>query len=156
MTFATEQMLIDRFVELLEANRTPWGVMRFSREFDYARGRTDIVAVANSNTLIAIEAKLKDWKRALQQAYRNTCFAHQSFVLLPKSTALIAQCFNGEFETRSVGLCYIDAAGLVVLQDSPHTLPLEPWLASQAICTCTGSDRSEQSAYVNLHNGAGC
>ena len=77
MTFATEQMLVDRFVGLLEANRTPWGEVSYTREFDYSRGRTDIVAVASPDTLIAIEAKLKDWKYALHQAYRNTCFAHR-------------------------------------------------------------------------------
>jgi hypothetical protein len=133
MIFATEQMLVDRFVGLLAANRTPWGKMRFTCEFDYSRGRTDVVALSEADTLIAVEAKLRDWKSALHQAYRNTCFAHQSFVLLPKATALTALRFLAEFERRGVGLCYIDGTELVVLQDSPHTPPLEPWLASEAI-----------------------
>lgn len=133
MTFATEQMLVDAFVNLLTENRTPWGNVRFGREFDYSRGRTDIVAVADTDTLIAVEAKLVDWKYALHQAYRNTCFAHRSFVLLPKAAALNAFNFAGEFEKRGVGLCYIEGASLVVLHDSPHVPPLEPWLASEAI-----------------------
>ncbi len=133
MTFATEQMLVDTFVSLLEANRTPWGKVRFTREFDYSRGRTDVLAVSNADTVIAVEAKLKDWKCALHQAYRNTCFAHRSFVLLPKQMALTAFSFLVEFERRGVGLCYIDGAQLVVLQDSPYAPPLEPWLASEAI-----------------------
>jgi hypothetical protein len=133
MTYSTEQMLVDSFVALLESETTPWGQVRCAREFDYMRGRTDVVAIADSNTLIAIEAKLTDWKCALQQAYRNTCFAHQSFVLLPKPIALIALSFLAEFERRGVGLCYIDGSDFVVLQDSPHTPPLEPWLASAAM-----------------------
>jgi hypothetical protein len=133
MIFSTEQTLVDVFVRLLEANRTLWGDVRCAREFDYSRGRTDVVAVANTDTLIAIEVKLQDWKRALQQAYRNTCFAHRSFVLLPKSTALTALSRLAEFERRGVGLCYIDGVDIIVLQDSPRTAPLEPWLASEAI-----------------------
>src|ERR1035437_2536791 len=133
MTFATEQNLVDTFVGLLAASRSPWGQVRFTREFDYSRGRTDVVAVECSGSLIAIEAKLKDWKYALHQAYRNTCFAHRSFVLVPKQTAMSALACVAEFESRGVGLCYIDGVDVVVLQDSPHTPPLEPWLASEAI-----------------------
>ncbi len=133
MTFDTEEMLVDSFIGLLETNRTPWGQVRFTREFDYSRGRTDVIAVANADTLIAVEAKLKDWKCALHQAYRNTCFAHRSFVLMPKATALIAFRFLAEFERRGVGLCYIDGIDFVVLHDSARAAPLEPWLASEAI-----------------------
>ncbi len=134
MTFATEEKLVDRFVGLLADDRSPWGQLQFTREFDYSRGRTDVVAVvANAGTLIAIEAKLKNWKLALHQAYRNLCFAHRSFVLLPKAAALTAMASVAEFEARGVGLCYIDGSEVVVLHDSPHSLPLEPWLASEAI-----------------------
>ena len=133
MTFVSEQKLVDRFVGLLEADRTPWGKVAFTREFDYSRGRTDVVAVSDSNTLIAVEAKLVDWKRALHQAYRNTCFAHRSFVLVPQKIALAAAAFVAEFESRRVGLCYIGESNLVVLQDSPSTVPLEPWLAKEAV-----------------------
>jgi hypothetical protein len=133
MTFESEQNLVDKFVGLLETDQTPWGKVSCSREFDYARGRTDVVAVGEANTLIAVEAKLKDWKHALHQAYRNTCFAHQSFVLLPKAVALTVAVFSAEFERRGVGLCYIDDTSLVVIHNSPLTTPLEPWLASDAI-----------------------
>ena len=134
MTFTSEQTLVDTFVGLLETNRSPWGEVRLAREFDYSRGRTDVVAVADADTLIAVEAKLTDWKYALHQAYRNTCFAHRSFVLLPKEAAIAAGVFLVEFERRGVGLCYIDsAANLVVPCDSPRASPVEPWLASEAI-----------------------
>lgn len=133
MTFATEQVLVESFVDLLRLNRTPWGEVRFTREFDYSRGRADIVALADANVVIAVEAKLKDWKVALHQAYRNTCFAHRSFVLLPKAAAMTALQFRIEFEQRGVGLCYVDGAEIVVLQDALHTVPIEPWLASEAV-----------------------
>jgi hypothetical protein len=133
MNFANEQMLVDTFVCLLMENRSPWGIVCAGREFDYSRGRTDVVAICDTDTLIAIEAKLEDWKYALHQAYRNTCFAHRSFVLLPKAAALNAFSYAGEFEKRGVGLCYIDGAGIVILQEAAHTSPLEPWLAGEAI-----------------------
>jgi hypothetical protein len=133
MTFRSEQNLVDRFVSLLEIGQSPWGEVSIRREFDYSRGRADVVAVAYPEMLIAVEAKLEDWKEALHQAYRNTCFAHRSFVLLPKQVALVAGAFGAEFERRGVGLCYIDNASLVILHDSPVSAPLEPWLASQAI-----------------------
>jgi hypothetical protein len=133
MTFRSEENLVDRFVSLLETDQTPWGKVAFSREFDYSRGCTDVVAVGGAGMLIAVEAKLEDWKRALHQAYRNTCFAHRSYVLLPKEVALSAAVFGAEFERRGVGLCYIEGASVVVVYDSPSTSPLEPWLASEAI-----------------------
>jgi hypothetical protein len=133
MHFQTEKMLVNRFVDLLEANETQWGSLQVACEFFYSRGRTDIVALNDGQMLIAFEAKLKDWKTALHQAYRNTCFAHSSYVVLPKDTALSAMRYLGEFANRRVGLCYIDGADLVVLQESPFAPPLEPWLASEAI-----------------------
>jgi hypothetical protein len=72
MTFPSEKKLVDRFVSLLETDQTPWGKVACSREFDYSRGRADIVAVISPNMLVAVEAKLGNWKEALHQAYRNT------------------------------------------------------------------------------------
>lgn len=132
MTFKTERLLVNHFVSQLTACNTPWGEVRFVREFDYARGRTDVVVLHESGELIAFEAKLNDWRHALHQAYRNTCFAHQSFVLMPKHTALEAAAFRHDFEARGVGLCYVDAEGLHVLTDALPTSPLEPWLARAA------------------------
>ena len=133
MTFDTEQLLVNNFVGLLESRSTPFGDVSFACEFDYSRGRTDVVALRDGDHVIAFEAKLKDWRTALHQAYRNTCFAHQSFVLLPKIAALNALNCREEFEMRRVGLCYLDGAHLVVLHDSPSTPPIEPWLASEVI-----------------------
>jgi hypothetical protein len=137
MTFLSEQDLVNCFVEHLQADAGPWGKVRFIREFDYSRGRTDIVALAAEGFLIAVEAKLTDWKYALHQAYRNTCFAHLSFVLLPKKNALRALQHVGEFEKRRVGLCYADGSQIMVLHHASRaTAPIEPWLTYEALCGC--------------------
>lgn len=131
-------MLVDRLLSLLVTDATQWGSVRVTPEFFYSRGRTDVVALDVAETLIAFEAKLRDWKTALHQAYRNTCFAHSSYVVLPKATALNACQFLGEFEKRGVGLCYIDDSSVVVLHESAHNEPLEPWLADHAIALAHG------------------
>jgi hypothetical protein len=138
MTFPSEKKLVDCLLSLLETKATQWGAVHVAPEFFYSRGRTDVVAVDEGETLIAFEAKLKDWKTALHQAYRNTCFAHTSYVVLPKEAALIAFRFVGEFEKRGVGLCYIDDSNLVVLHESLHNQPLEPWLAYDAMSLAFG------------------
>lgn len=141
MTFDTEQMLVDQLLLLLETDATCWGPVRTTSEFFYSRGRTDVLALGDGDTLIAFEAKLTDWKTALQQAYRNTCFANSSYVVLPLSTALMARQYLGEFQKRGVGLCYVDGENVIVLHESPLNQPLEPWLASEAI-TAVAEDQN--------------
>src|SRR2546427_5324293 len=52
---------------------------------------TEIYTLSLHDALpISFEAKLKDWRYALDQAYRNTCFAHKSYVVVPEATALTA------------------------------------------------------------------
>jgi hypothetical protein len=138
MTFANEKLLVDRLLSLLQSQATFCGPVHVTPEFFYSRGRTDVVAVDQDATLFAFEAKLTDWKTALHQAYRNTCFAHSSYVVLPKKTALAAVKFVGEFEKRGVGLCYVDESALVVLRTSSHTEPIEPWLAYDAVSLALG------------------
>jgi hypothetical protein len=131
--FSTEKMLVDQFVRGLGSDTNPWGPVSVSCEFFYSRGRTDVVALANGNIVIAFEAKLKNWRCALDQAYRNTCFAHKSYVLVPEVTALTAFAYLAEFKLRGVGLCYVDKAGIInVLEEPKICPPIEPWIALQA------------------------
>jgi hypothetical protein len=131
--YSSEKMLVDQFVCVLGSGENPWGPVTVSCEFFYSRGRTDVLALANDDTLIAFEAKLKDWRCALDQAYRNLCFAHKSFVVVPKATALTAFAYIAEFKRRGVGLCYVDnSGGLTVLEEPETSTPIEPWIAVQA------------------------
>jgi hypothetical protein len=49
-----------------------------------------VVALTSAGRVLAFEAKLKDWREALHQAYRNSCFANGTYVVLPKSAAELA------------------------------------------------------------------
>lgn len=101
-------------------------------EFYYQRGRADVVALSSSGEVIAFECKLTRWKDALHQAYRNTCFAHMSYVVLPEDTALLAARYAEEFRRRGVGICYLADDQVVTLQEAHRRTPLQPWLSGQA------------------------
>jgi len=133
VSYQSEKTLVDEFVNSLSILPGPWGMLQTAREFFYQRGRTDVIALADDGRIIAFEAKLTKWRNALHQAYRNTCFAHCSYVVLPKQVAVNAQKYVAEFKLRGVGLCYVcDNEGLVVLVEANESQPLEPWLSSQA------------------------
>ena len=61
--------------------------------------------------VVAIEAKLKDWKRALNQAYRYKWFASRSYVLLDNAHLKPAIKNLNAFQTLGVGLMSLDLAG---------------------------------------------
>src|ERR1700740_682568 len=96
--------------------------------------------------IIAFEAKLTKWREALHQAYRNTCVAHHSYVLLPKGIRITPQKYPAEFLMRGVGLCYLggDDEGCVVLVEAEDTQPLEPWLSGQAALEA-GREKSSEN-----------
>ena len=51
--------------------------VRITPEFFYSRGRSDVFAVAEDDSLIVFEAKLTAWKLALHQdAYRHQLVEH--------------------------------------------------------------------------------
>lgn len=65
------------------------------------------------NKTIAIEAKLRNWSRALKQAYRYKCFANYSFVCLPSIFSGPAIKNIKQFRETEVGLLTIDNVGTV-------------------------------------------
>ncbi len=137
MTYQYEQDLVDHFLAVIDADEAPWGPLALVPEFFYHRGRVDVVGVSPIGRVFAFEAKLTRWREALQQAYRNTCFAHKSYVLLPMAAAGIAQQYSAEFGRRGVGLCSLGDNNLVVVHDSPMNEPIQPWLARKACARAT-------------------
>jgi len=140
LQFALESDLVAAAIDVLAAGLDDWGVADFGLEFDYRRGRTDIVAILETGEVIAIEAKLRDWREALQQAYRNTSFAAESYILMPLEAAQRAAQNYLEFEVRGVGICTIGAGFLEVLHPARrHEQPLEPWLTERAAAFASSS-----------------
>jgi hypothetical protein len=143
-----ERVLVDAFCEILDSRDTPWGKLSHVREFEYGRGRTDVVAVDERDRVIAFEFKLKKWTKAMHQAYRNTCFAHSSYIVLPDDVAQIAQVNTAAFKRRSVGICSIKGNAIVVHLPANRNEPIQPWLTRAAIhragsdCGCIGQEYS--------------
>jgi hypothetical protein len=131
--FASEAELVRRFCSLLDQGTTAWGRIKFATEFDYRRGRADVIAAdVTSSLVLSFEAKLTRWRSALAQAARNRCFAHLSYVVLPRAAWRNASRHAEEFRRRSIGLCTIGPAGIEVHIPACHVSPILPYLALQA------------------------
>jgi len=132
--FRYEKDLVAAFCSALETGDSPWRSTVHFKEFDYRRGRTDVIATnPDEGDILAFEAKLSKWRQALQQAYRNTSFAHKSYVLLPQGTAFIACQYQHLFRERTIGLCYLDDENQVVILIEPRPIkPIQEWLTCKA------------------------
>lgn len=131
--FANEDALTRVFGEAVSNGDAPFSPCFVAREFDYREGRTDMVASDHEGDLFAFEMKLEKWRDALHQAYRNTSFAHFSYVVLPCATALRAARWRHEFARRGVGLCSVNDDGVKVEIEAKRFVPLRPWLTESAI-----------------------
>lgn len=131
--YSTEKLLVDSFCEVLTTKKSPWGRLRHTTEFSYGRGRTDVVAVDKNGHVIAFEMKLNKWTNAMQQAYRNTCFANLSYVVFPANVAKNAEKAIKDFQRRSIGICYIKKGKIVVTLPATHLMPIQPWLSQTAL-----------------------
>jgi hypothetical protein len=72
--------------------------------------------------IIAIEAKLRDWRHAIEQACANTWFASHSFVLLPR------QRFNDRVQDAAIDagvgvLCFDGTSVTIPVKASEHAIP---------------------------------
>ncbi|MDD4575309.1 MAG: hypothetical protein PHI36_02665 [Bacteroidales bacterium] len=57
-----------------------------------------------NTSIIAFELKLKNWKRAMRQAFRYRCFSNIVYVVLPEETAKSAKSNVSLFEQYNIGL----------------------------------------------------
>ncbi len=153
-SFRSEAELVGRIVKSLNRRTTPWGRVQLLTEWDYRSGITDILARTSRREVIAFEAKLSDWRRAIYQAYRNTTFASRSYVVLPNHIAQRARRNAEIFDGYGVGLCACDDHSISVLIDAHTSEPLMDWLTKRAHATFDGlmnvtrtarSDRPRQS-----------
>ncbi len=130
--FHDEAALVDRFIQSVVSS-SPWGDLTVRPEFNYQRGKTDVVAVSADGWVIAFEAKLSSWRVGLHQAYRNRCFADMSYLLLPEDAARNAFRHLAEFERRKVGLCFLSGDDIQVIRSAEFSEPLQPSLRRKAI-----------------------
>ena len=86
--------------------------------------RVDIVYFERKNceikTIMAVEAKLKDWRRALQQAHRDKLFAERTYVALPEKYSAPAIANIDQFRRALVGLIIVGERGAKTYYDPPR------------------------------------
>ena len=67
--FSSERELVDCFCEFLQSGESALGTIPFATEFDYRRGRADVIAALRDlGKVFSFEAKLSRWRDALHQA----------------------------------------------------------------------------------------
>jgi predicted transcriptional regulator len=84
-----------------------------------------------STNTIAIEAKLKNWKRALNQAFRYKWFAEKSIVVLDSHYINPALKNIQEFKQLNVGLAEINNTGKIILHFNPlksNPVDMKMWI----------------------------
>lgn len=142
VTYDSERELVNDFTRALSDAFELWGQVDYAEEFNYLRGRTDIVALTAAGAVLAFEAKLTDWREALHQAYRNTCFAHESYVVLPSHIAKKAMFSDAEFTRRGVGVCTIEEGALKIVHAARNSQPMQKWLSDRAAAHISREDTS--------------
>ena len=131
-SYQLECDLVDEFKAILLKSQDPFHVLHLAPEFNYGSGRTDVVAGTIKGNLIAFEAKLSRWRLALTQAYRNSAFAHYSYVLIPSDVVKNPIKNRYEFQRRGVGLCSLGPSGIRIEIAAARRDPIQPWLTETA------------------------
>jgi hypothetical protein len=89
------------------------------------------------SSIIAIEAKLRDWKKALWQASRYRIFSNESWVVLDQYRANAAKLNIAEFKKFNIGLATISINGTYEEIFSPtpedHKSELAFWKANSLL-----------------------
>lgn len=93
--------------------------------------------VRRGESLLAFEMKLRDWRKALGQAYRYRYFANAAFVVLPPKAALTARLNLEVFQKLGVGLWSFDkSTGVIRRIYSPRRRsPLSSKARERAVLT---------------------
>jgi hypothetical protein len=95
---------------------------RSLRQFELGGKFVDVVALVDADC-IAVEVKLRDWKRAVSQAYLNKPYFHGTFIAIPDQVAARAE---QTASSLGVGLISFDEGGFRVRVESPRmALPAE-------------------------------
>lgn len=86
-----------------------------------SREEFSAMALKKHIQLTAIEAKLKDWRKGLQQASRYRHFANRALLVLPPQTSRIACRYLPLFRSLNVGLWEFDPVSVrIVKHTTPH------------------------------------
>lgn len=93
------------------------GVLRSSGQGVYEQM---VKPVSPVGCIVSIEAKLRDWQRALRQAYRYREFSNQSWVLMDAGRVAPALENLQKFNRAEIGLASINPSGELFIHYEPE------------------------------------
>jgi len=131
-SYLSEEQLVQDFTSSLLSAKSPFDCQKLMPEFPHQSGRTDVIGLRPSGDVISFEAKLKNWRKALHQAFRNTAYAHLSYVVLPSKSAKSALLYRHEFVERGVGLVAVTGKRITTRISARKMIPLLPWVTEKA------------------------
>ena len=131
--FPNEGSMVRELRALLTNQTGPVCCSSVVSEFDYSSGRTDLIGLSSRAILHAFEAKLLKWREALEQARRNACFAHYTYVALPPRAAERALKAKDDFRRHGVGLLVLTGNEARLAIRPRKNVPLLPWLTKVAL-----------------------
>lgn len=141
MSFESEIELVNSFAKSVCSKHTTLPKMSLCFEFLFMGGKTDVIGVTGKGIVYSFEAKLKRWRKCLDQAYRNTSFSHYSYVVLPVDAVQKALQEEVLFQKRGVGLCSMEGGKLRLHIRPKRQQPLQPWLTQRAVTTAREGNR---------------
>lgn len=143
--YLTEESLVADFKASLSAGAFV-ACASVTEEFDFASGRTDVLVLDPDLNIHAFEAKLTKWKQALHQAWRNSSFAHFTYVVLPARSATAALKAIDEFKKLGVGLILMGDKKPKLASEATKCEPLLPWLTTHALEVLNSNDERSPSS----------
>jgi hypothetical protein len=149
--FATEQDMSIKFEKYLKSN---FG-NTYLKECQGLFGVPDFVYYAiqqHEVSIISFELKLKDWKRAVKQAFRYKSFSNISYVVLSAKNANAALNNIEMFEKYNIGLAKFDSNSDFEILYKPETCkPFSDNLNTKLIETISSS-RKKAKNFELLYN----
>ncbi|NMA50482.1 MAG: hypothetical protein GX951_01355 [Mollicutes bacterium] len=121
--FQTEKDLVIALLSTLEEKKIRIEKVKdflILQEVDGMIGRPDVLLkTKRGKKIITIEVKLKNWKRALRQAYRYRCFSDMSYICMDSKNIKPALDNIELFMKSNIGLISIDRQGNVIIHYEP-------------------------------------
>ncbi len=121
--FQTEKDLVIALISMLEDNKVRLENVKdflILEEVDGMIGRPDILLKGKNNKkIITIEVKLKNWKRALQQAYKYRSFSDMAYICMDEKNIKPALENIELFEKSNIGLISMNKKGKIKIHHKP-------------------------------------
>lgn len=121
--FISEKEMVIALVSLLENNNIKLNHLKeciLKQEVEGLIGRPDLILKNKTNNkIITIELKLRNWKRALAQAYKYKSFSDISYVCMDEKNVMPALGHIEMFKKYNIGLITINNKNKVKLHYKP-------------------------------------